>query len=72
MQENVDMSKRLDEFQKRAEEASKMKDQLDEYRHAAEKLQKTELLLNQYKKKVEDSSDLTRQLKVTLRLLFTS
>jgi protein HOOK3 len=38
---------------------------LDESRHAAEKLQKAENVIEKYKKKLEDSSDLKRQIKAS-------
>lgn len=37
---------------------------MDEYKHAAEKLQKTENVIEKYKKKLEESADLRRQIKV--------
>ncbi|KAG1445724.1 hypothetical protein G6F56_009815 [Rhizopus delemar] len=39
-------------------------DQLDEYRHAAEKLQKAENVIEKYKKKLEETTDLRRQVKM--------
>lgn len=41
-----------------------LKDQLDEYRHTAEKLQKAENVIEKYKKKLEETIDLRRQVKV--------
>ena len=34
------------------------------YRHAADKLQKTENVMEKYKKKLEESADLRRRIKV--------
>lgn len=48
-----------------------MKDQVDEYKHAAEKLQKTENVMEKYKKKLEESADLRRRVKVITLLLTT-
>lgn len=42
---------------------------MDEYRHAAEKLKKTENVIEKYKKKLEESADLRRQMKVRPALL---
>jgi protein HOOK3 len=52
---------------KKAEQSTRLKDQLDEYKHAAEKLQKTENVIEKYKKKLEESADLRRQIKVYWR-----
>lgn len=46
------------------EEAARLKDQIDEFRHAAEKAKKTENALEKYKKKLEESADLRRTIKV--------
>jgi protein HOOK3 len=41
---------------------------LDEYRHVAEKLQKAENIIEKYKKKLEETADLKRQVKVNIYL----
>ncbi|EPB83281.1 hypothetical protein HMPREF1544_09981 [Mucor circinelloides 1006PhL] len=45
-------------------QAAALKDQVDEHRHAAEKLQKAENVIEKYKKKMEDTADLKRQMKL--------
>jgi protein HOOK3 len=55
---------KIDELQLQADEAARLKDQVDEYRHAAEKLAKTENVMEKYKKKLEESADLRRRVKV--------
>lgn len=42
-------------------------DKKSRYRHAADKLQKTENVMEKYKKKLEESADLRRRIKVRLR-----
>ena len=56
---------KIDEFQVQADEMTRLKDQVDEYRHAAEKLAKTENVMEKYKKKLEESADLRRRVKVS-------
>lgn len=41
-------------------------DHVVRYRHAADKLQKTENVMEKYKKKLEESADLRRRIKVHL------
>lgn len=53
-----------EESAKYEEQVVKLKDQLDEYRHTAEKLQKAENVIEKYKKKLEETADLKRQVKV--------
>lgn len=55
----------VDDLAPRAEEAIRLKDQMDEYRHAAEKAKKTENVLEKYRKKLEESADLRRNIKVS-------
>jgi protein HOOK3 len=38
---------------------------MDEYRHATDKLQKAENVIEKYKRKLEESADLRRSLKVS-------
>lgn len=42
----------------------RLKDQVDEYRHAAEKLNKTENVMEKYKKKLEESAEMRKKVKV--------
>lgn len=58
------MKKQLENMQTAIDEAKSMKDQLDEARHMIEKSQKAEATLEKYKKKLEESNDLRRQMKV--------
>lgn len=49
----------------KAEECVRLKDQMDEYRHATERARKAENALEKYKKKLEESADLRRTIKVS-------
>ncbi|KAG0228858.1 hypothetical protein BGW41_003253 [Actinomortierella wolfii] len=60
----ADLSRSVTELQAKAEEAARLKDKLDEYKHTIEKLQKTENVIEKYKKKLEESADLRRQMKL--------
>lgn len=64
--ENTIPLKQVEELTPKAEEATRLKDQMDEYRHAAEKAKKTENVIEKYKKKLEESADLRRSMKVCL------
>ncbi|KAK1927088.1 protein-nucleus import-related protein [Papiliotrema laurentii] len=57
------LTKQVEDYKIKAEQAAKLKDQLDEYRHAADKLQKSENVIEKYKKKLEDSAGLRRELR---------
>ena len=62
----------LEELNHRAVEADSLRDEIDEYRHAADRLAKAENTLDKYKKKLEESADVRRALKVrplALRML---
>ncbi|KAG1051929.1 hypothetical protein G6F43_005899 [Rhizopus delemar] len=59
-----DLLRRNEESAKYEEQVVKLKDQLDEYRHTAEKLQKAENVIEKYKKKLEETADLKRQVKM--------
>jgi protein HOOK3 len=63
---------KIDELQLQADEAARLKDQVDEYRHAAEKLAKTENVMEKYKKKLEESADLRRRVKVRTSRSFSN
>ncbi|KAJ1562487.1 Protein Hook 1 [Nowakowskiella sp. JEL0078] len=59
----ADLTKKLDESNKKASEIPRLKDQLDEFKHMAEKLIKSETMIEKYKKKLEDVSDMRYQIK---------
>ncbi|GAK67054.1 HOOK-domain-containing protein [Moesziomyces antarcticus] len=59
-----DSKRKIDELQKTADEAVKLRDQIDEYKHAADRLQKAENAIEKYKKKLEEGADIRRQLKL--------
>lgn len=59
-----EFARRTDDLQKTADENAKLKDQVDELKHAADKLQKTENVMEKYKRKLEEGSEVRRQLKV--------
>ncbi|CAB0033384.1 unnamed protein product [Trichogramma brassicae] len=52
------------ELQKAADEANHLKDEVDALRETADKVAKYELSIESYKKKMEDFSDLRRQVKI--------
>jgi hypothetical protein len=56
----------IEDLQVKADEADKLNDQMDEYRHATDKLHKAENVIEKYKRKLEESADLRRSLKVSL------
>lgn len=60
----MDLNRKLEDANRKAELAAKLKDQLQEYRHTAEKLQKAEVARDKYKKRLEETSDYRRQIKV--------
>lgn len=60
----ADMMRRSAEAQRLSEDNAKLKDQVDELKHAADKLQRTENVMEKYKKKLEEGSEIRRQLKV--------
>lgn len=59
-----DSKRKIDELQKTADEAVKLRDQIEEYKHAADRLQKAENAIEKYKKKLEEGADIRRQLKL--------
>jgi hypothetical protein len=61
--ENVEVKSRLVELQQTADEARLLKDELDVAREAADQAAKHEAAIETYKKKMEEFSDLRRQLK---------
>jgi protein HOOK3 len=60
----ANLSKQVDELSIKATQADKLKDEVDEYRHAAEKLRKAEASIEKLRKKLEDSAEVKRQIKV--------
>ncbi|KAJ2583097.1 hypothetical protein GGH95_001180, partial [Coemansia sp. RSA 1836] len=58
-----DLSRRLAEAADAKDEAVRLRDQLQEHRHAAERLAKSEHVIEKYKKKLEESTDLRRQVR---------
>ncbi|XP_059489712.1 protein Hook homolog 3 isoform X2 [Neocloeon triangulifer] len=62
--ENLDTKTRLVELQQAADEARLLKDELDVAREAADQAAKYEAAIETYKKKLEEFSDLRRQLKL--------
>ncbi|KAJ2323934.1 hypothetical protein GGI00_005479, partial [Coemansia sp. RSA 2681] len=59
----ADLSRRLAEAADAKDEAVRLRDQLQEHRHAAERLAKSEHVIEKYKKKLEESTDLRRQVR---------
>lgn len=59
-----ELKKKVDELTVQADEAASLRDQLEEYKHVMEKMQKMEITLEKYKRKVEETADLKRQIKV--------
>ncbi|XP_076245826.1 hook microtubule tethering protein [Calliopsis andreniformis] len=62
--EVLELQSRQEDLQKAAEEANHLKDEIDALRETADKVSKYELTIESYKKKMEDLSDLRRQVKI--------
>lgn len=62
--EHADLQRRFDHLSAQSHDASKLKDQMDEYKHIADKLHKAENVMEKHRKKLEEASDLRRQLKL--------
>ncbi|KAK0173811.1 hypothetical protein PV328_006955 [Microctonus aethiopoides] len=62
--EVFELQSKQEELQKVADEANNLKDELDALRETADKASKYELTIESYKKKMEDLSDLKRQVKI--------
>ncbi|XP_077981003.1 protein Hook homolog 3-like isoform X2 [Glandiceps talaboti] len=62
--ELVDLSQKNEELMTLAEEARTLNDELDILRHTSDKLAKYEAIIETYKKKLEEHSDLKRQMKI--------
>ncbi|CAK9806253.1 Protein Hook homolog 3 [Anthophora quadrimaculata] len=62
--EVLELQSRQEDLQKAADEANHLKDEIDALRETADKVAKYELTIESYKKKMEDMSDLRRQVKI--------
>lgn len=62
--EIFELQSKQEELQKIADEANALKDEIDALRETADKVVKYELTIDSYKKKLEDMSDLRRQLRI--------
>lgn len=62
--EVLELQSRQEDLQKAADEANHLKDEIDSLRETADKVAKYELTIESYKKKMEDFSDLRRQVKI--------
>lgn len=63
--EVLELQSRQEDLQKAADEANHLKDEIDALRETADKVAKYEIMIESYKKKMEDLSDLKRQLKIS-------
>lgn len=61
--EVLELQSRQEDLQKAADEANHLKDEVDALRETTDKVAKYEIMIESYKKKLEDLSDLKRQLK---------
>lgn len=59
-----ELKKKVDELSAEAEDAASLRDQLEEYQQVTERMHKMEDALRKYKRKMEETSDLKRQIKV--------
>ncbi|XP_015518663.1 protein Hook homolog 3 [Neodiprion pinetum] len=62
--EVLDLHSKQEDLQKAADKANHLKDEVDALRETADKVTKYELTIESYKKKMEDLSDLRRQVKI--------
>ncbi|KAG1048525.1 hypothetical protein G6F43_009086 [Rhizopus delemar] len=58
-----ELKKKVDELSAEAEDAASLRDQLEEYQQVTERMHKMEDALRKYKRKMEETSDLKRQIK---------
>ncbi|XP_072749684.1 protein Hook homolog 3 [Anoplolepis gracilipes] len=63
--EVLELQSRQEDLQKAADEANHLKDEVDALRETVDKVAKYEIMIESYKKKMEDLSDLKRQLKIS-------
>ncbi|XP_076298403.1 hook microtubule tethering protein [Lasioglossum baleicum] len=62
--EVMELQSKQEDLQKAADEANNLKDEIDALKETADKVSKYELTIESYKKKMEDLSDLRRQVKI--------
>lgn len=62
--EVLELQSRQEDLQKAADEANHLKDEMDALRETTDKVAKYEITIESYKKKMEDMSDLKRQMKI--------
>ncbi|XP_011162542.1 protein Hook homolog 3 [Solenopsis invicta] len=62
--EVLELQSRQEDLQKAADEANHLKDEVDALRETTDKVAKYEIMIESYKKKMEDMSDLKRQVKI--------
>lgn len=62
--EVLELQSRQEDLQKAADEANHLKDEMDALRETTDKVAKYEITIESYKKKMEDLSDLKRQVKI--------
>nr|XP_003706672.1 PREDICTED: protein Hook homolog 3 [Megachile rotundata] len=62
--EVLELQSRQEDLQKAADEVNHLKDEIDALKETADKVTKYELTIESYKKKMEDLSDLRRQVKI--------
>lgn len=62
--EVLELQSRQEDLQKAADEANHLKDEVDALRETTDKVAKYEIMIESYKKKLEDFSDLKRQMKI--------
>ncbi|KAG0182026.1 hypothetical protein DFQ29_006144 [Apophysomyces sp. BC1021] len=60
---NNELKKKVEELTVKADEASVLRDQLEEYKHTTERMQRMESTLEKYRRKMEETTDLRRQIK---------
>ncbi|KAI8926498.1 HOOK protein-domain-containing protein [Entophlyctis helioformis] len=59
-----EMTKKADQASRLQDDNQRLRDQVDEFRHAADKLQKSEAMLDKYKKRIDETTELKRTIKV--------
>ncbi|KAJ2519279.1 hypothetical protein H4217_002801 [Coemansia sp. RSA 1939] len=60
----AELTRRVSDSDEAKDEVARMRDQLQEYKHAAERLAKSEHVIEKYKKKLEESTDMRREMRV--------
>ena len=64
----AELSKRNDELCAKATELESLRDQVEESRHHADERKKSELALEKFKKRLEETGDMKKQIKVGSRI----